>query len=79
MSDEYPDNNYEEDFIIFIEENYEKLFQQGIRSFDLFIEVYYVDQCNFEILNSSRLKRLGQFDISIPISVYHEDENGNLR
>ncbi|AQZ81292.1 hypothetical protein BUM88_06570 [Acinetobacter calcoaceticus] len=78
ISSQYPDNNYEEDFIFFIEENYEKLFQYGIRSFDLFIEVYYVDQCNFEILNSNRLKRLSQFNISMPISVYHEDENGNL-
>jgi hypothetical protein len=78
ISSEYPDNNYEEDFIVFIEENYEKLFQHGIRIFDLFVEVYYVDQCNFEILNSNRLKRLSQFNISMPISVYHEEENGNL-
>lgn len=59
ISSEYPDNNYEEDFIVFIEKKkYEKLFHEGIRSFDLFIEVYYIDQCNFEILNSNRLRRL---------------------
>ncbi|EPF71600.1 hypothetical protein F945_02633 [Acinetobacter rudis CIP 110305] len=54
-SDEYLDESYEEDFIVFIEENDEKLFKHDMRSFSLFIEVYYIDQCNFELLNNSRL------------------------
>ncbi len=34
-SDEYSDESYEEDFIVFIEENYEKLFKHDIRNLAL--------------------------------------------
>ena len=39
---------------------------------DILIEAYYRDeQCNFEVFDKYLLKRLTQFNVSIPISIYH--------
>jgi hypothetical protein len=67
--------DYEEWFVELLEKNFEAFKKYGAEDIELFIEVYYSDdQCNFEIFNKSMLKRMGNFHISIPISVYHLSE-----
>ena len=48
------------------------------KEIDLFVNVYYKGQCNFEIFDKNSLKILSRWDVSLPISVYHEDKDGNL-
>lgn len=74
FSEEYPDDSYEELFVEFFRKNYSILKESGADNFSIFIDIYYSDQCNFEIFNKKYLKELSQFDISLPISVYHIDE-----
>ena len=38
------------------------------------MDIYYQDQCNFEIFNKHRLNRLSRFNVSLPISVYAVDD-----
>ncbi|UYZ62535.1 hypothetical protein [Hymenobacter weizhouensis] len=65
---------YDDWFVDFIEKNYELLTKHGVNDIQLSIEVYYRDdQCNFEILSNSLLKRISKFNISIPVSVYKLD------
>lgn len=67
--------NYEEWFVELLEENFEVFHKYGAEDIDLFIEVYYSDdQCNFEIFNKAMLKRMGNFNVAIPVSVYHISE-----
>jgi hypothetical protein len=72
LSNVYPDEKYEEEFVIFIEDNYELLKISGADSIEIMIDVYYKNQCNFEIFNKKNLRRLSKYDVSLPISVYHE-------
>jgi hypothetical protein len=67
--------DYEEWFVELLEKNFQVFHKHGAEDFALFIEVYYSDdQCNFEIFNKSLLKRMRNYNISIPISVYHLSE-----
>ena len=66
---------YEQDFVSFIESNYQMFIEYGANEFELFIEIYYNgEQCNFEVFNKSILKLFGSMEISILISVYTLDE-----
>ncbi|MCB0798819.1 MAG: hypothetical protein KDB85_14480, partial [Chitinophagales bacterium] len=66
---------YEQDFVSFIESNYQMFIEYGANEFELFIEIYYNgEQCNFEVFNKSILKLFGSMEISIPISVYTLDQ-----
>jgi hypothetical protein len=63
--------NYEKEFIEFIEKNYTLFVKNGVNGFVIFIEIYFDGgQCNFEIFNTELLKKLGTFGISLPISIY---------
>lgn len=66
----YIDEAYEDDIVSFIEWNYSRLIQAGADDFSVFMDIYYRNQCNFEIFNKHRLNRLSQFNVSLPISVY---------
>ncbi len=66
----YIDEAYEDDIVSFIEWNYSRLIQAGADDFSVFMDIYYQDQCNFEIFNKHRLNRLSRFNVSLPISVY---------
>jgi hypothetical protein len=62
---------YEQSFLDFLSDNYERFISNGADDFQLYLEAYFDGgQCNFEIFNKKSLKLLTNFDISIPISVY---------
>lgn len=71
FSKEFPDIEYEESFVNFFSENYDLLKENGATNFSIFIEIYYADQCNFEIFNRDLLVELAKYKVSLPISVYH--------
>jgi hypothetical protein len=62
---------YEKGFIEFIHENYSLFIENGVDDLQIFIEIYFDGgQCNFEIFNKELLKKLANFGVSLPISVY---------
>lgn len=62
---------YEKDFIEFIEKNHTLFVENGVSEFEIFIEIYFDGgQCNFEIFNKELLKQIGNFGVSLPISIY---------
>ena len=62
---------YEKAFIEFIEENYALFIENAIEALEIFMEIYYDgEQCNFEIFDKHLLKKLAQYGVSLPISVY---------
>ena len=67
---EYDLTDYKEWYVKFIEDNYQILINSGVEDISLFLDVFYSDQCNFEIFNNTQLKKLSLFNISLPISVY---------
>ncbi|EGV38396.1 interleukin-7 [Neisseria weaveri LMG 5135] len=71
FSKEFPDLEYEKSFVNFFSENYDLLKENGATDFSIFIEIYYVDQCNFEIFNRDLLVELAKYRVNLPISVYH--------
>lgn len=71
FSSEYYDEEYERFFLDFIKNNIDILVSYGANDFDLFIEAYYNDQCNFEILSPQFLYYLNKYQIRLPISVYY--------
>ena len=75
---QYYDEVYEKVFINFFIDNEQLLLKFDYEEIDLFVNVYYKDQCNFEIFDKNSLKILSRWDVSLPISVYHEDKDGNL-
>lgn len=70
---EYPDEAYEKIFVDFYEKNYALLKQAGANDFRIFLDIYCFKQCNFEIFNKRELKKLAQYNVSLPISVYQVD------
>jgi hypothetical protein len=72
------DNNiskYEEDFVDFINLNSEEFKKNKVEEITIFLNVYYSgSQCNFEIFDAKKLKKLAKFNISLPISVYKLSE-----
>jgi hypothetical protein len=71
FSSEEKINDYENEFILFIEENFSTFVENGVEDLQIFIEIYFDGgQCNFEIFNKELLKRLGLFGVSLPISIY---------
>lgn len=62
---------YDESFIEFIEKNYSLFIANDVTDLQIFIEIYFDGgQCNFEIFDKVLLKKLANFDVSLPISVY---------
>lgn len=72
FSHEYYDEEYESIFYNFISNNIDNFLKNGADDFSLFMEVYVSEdeQCNFEILNADFLSLIGQYRISIPLSIY---------
>jgi hypothetical protein len=68
---EFELEDYQEWYVNLIEKNYEKFKTLGVKDISLFVDVFYNDQCNFEIFNKNLLKRISDYSISIPISVYN--------
>lgn len=68
--------SYEEWFVKLLEENFEVFRKYGAEDIDLFMEIYYSgDQCNFEVFDRKMLKRISNFNVAIPISIYHLSDN----
>lgn len=62
---------YEKGFIEFIEKNYQFFTENGVDDLQIFIEIYFDGgQCNFEVFNKELLKKLSNFGVSLPISLY---------
>lgn len=75
FSKEYPDPDYELSFVEFFEKNYDLLVSAGAQEFTIFLDVYFADQCNFEIFDKDMLRRLSKYNVSLPISVYSVKNN----
>ncbi|WP_193004360.1 interleukin [Neisseria yangbaofengii] len=73
FSSEFPDINYEIEFVKFFEENSHLLKAKGADTFSIFMDIYYSDQCNFEIFNKDLLNKLAKHSVSLPISVFKEE------
>ena len=71
FSKEYYDEKYEQEFVDFFKNNYELLKEYGAEEFVLMMDIFYCDQCNFEIFDKGKLKELAKGDVSLPISVYY--------
>ena len=71
FSKEYHDREYEQEFVDFFKNNYELLKEYGAEEFVLMMDIFYCDQCNFEIFDKGKLKELAKGDVSLPISVYY--------
>jgi hypothetical protein len=66
---------YENWYIDFIEKNYSLFIDNGVTDIRLFWNVYYFNQCNFEIFDKDMLQNLSKYLISIPVSVYRLSES----
>lgn len=64
-------SEYEKGFIEFIGYNYQLFIDNGVEDILIFMEIYFDEgQCNFEIFNKILLKKLAQYGVSLPISIY---------
>jgi len=62
---------YEDWFIKFLLDNYSLFSEEGVVDFEFYLEVYYSgDQCNFELFDKEKLKKISHLNLSFPISVY---------
>ena len=69
-------SSYEQWFVTFLVDNYKLFNSYGVEDFELYIEVYHVEeQCNFEIFDKELLQKLSHITISFPISVYSLKKN----
>lgn len=64
------DQHYENWFGDFLGINHQNILEAGVDDIRLFTDVFYTKQCNFEIFSKETLKKLTEFNIAIPISVY---------
>lgn len=61
---------YEMWYVEFINKYYTKLLDFGVERIDLFINVFFHGQCNFEIFTNNMLRDLTKRNISLPISIF---------
>lgn len=73
----YYNREYELEFVNFFHNNYFTLKNNGADKFSIFMEIYYSDQCNFEIFDSKLLTSLSKYEISFPVSVYYVPPKDN--
>ncbi len=57
-------------YVNFMKENYKLLESNGIEKINLFTDIFYEEQCNFEFLDSDMIRDLSKYNVSFPISVY---------
>jgi len=74
---EYELDHYFEWYVKFIEKYFDDMVLFGTEEINLMINVFYSDQCNFEMFNRDMISRLSKFPIAFPISVY-ETSNKEL-
>jgi hypothetical protein len=68
---QYQMTDYENWYLNFIDNNKKLLDKNGVTEMSLYIEVFdNGGQLNFEIFSRELLKKIGQYDIAIPISYY---------
>jgi hypothetical protein len=68
---QYEMTDYENWYLNFIDNNIMLLNKNGITEMSLYIEVFdNGGQLNFEIFSREMLKKIGQYDIAIPVSYY---------
>ncbi len=67
---EYELESYGEWYVKFIETYYRKMKDAGMEEMDMRFDVFYSEQCNFEILGRNLTARLGVYNIAYPVSVY---------
>ena len=69
-------SEYENSFIEFIEINYNVFIEYKVTDLQILVELFYDGgQCNFEIFSKDLLKRLVNFGVSIPVSIYVLEED----
>ena len=68
---EYKLDYYNQWYVGFISRNYESLRNIGLESANIFINVFFSGQCNFEIFDSTSLAELSKYAISLPVSVFN--------
>lgn len=62
--------SYNHWYVDFIKTNYNVIKQCGLEEINIFIDVFFHGQCNFEIFNNKSLSELSKYNVSLPISVY---------
>lgn len=67
---EYEMEKYHQWYVKFVENNYSILRNNGLEYANIFINVFYKGQCNFEIFDKESLATLSKYDVSYPISVF---------
>lgn len=72
---EYNMEIYNQWYVDFIENNHSALKHNGLDKINIFINVFYSGQCNFEIFESQSLSILSKYNVSLPISVFHLSNN----
>lgn len=66
---------YEKWYVEFINQYHTMLFNFGVERIDLFINVFFCGQCNFEIFDNKMLRDLTKQNISLPISIFKLSPN----
>lgn len=72
---EYNMEIYNQWYVDFIEKNHTILKYNGLDKINIFINVFYSGQCNFEIFDSKHLAILSKHDVSLPISIFRLSHN----
>jgi len=72
---EYKLELYQNWYVDLISNYYEIFKQYGATNTNLFLDVFYSNQCTFEIMSKTLMKKLGKFELSYPISVYKIDDS----
>lgn len=69
------DYYYQEWYVDFLERNYEIFTEYGAEEFVIFTDVYFLKgtECHFELFSRDQLKRLADYDVSLPFSAYLMD------
>ena len=67
---EYEMESYYQWYVDFMDNNYSVLKKNGLEYANIFINVFYKGQCNFEIFDKESLATLSKYDISYPISIF---------
>ncbi len=68
---EYELESYNHWYVDFIKNNYDSLTKIGLEKANIFINVFFSGQCNFEIFDNASLSELARYGLSLPISVFN--------
>ncbi|MEN9638926.1 MAG: hypothetical protein RLZZ262_794 [Bacteroidota bacterium] len=67
--------NYENSLVEFLIKNYNLFIRHGVQTIEIFMEIFFDGrQCNFEVFSNTLLKKLSNFGVSLPISIYVLEE-----